>query len=149
MVILDRDKKWPYIAQMTANARAMFKYYGLPDLDLTYALIDKTFFFRRPEFVQKLDKLVPKDFETWAFNRNHGVTAVQGWRERRMCYSAQIIEHSWGGIEVDFDYFNPNYGILPVLGHLLECLTPGKTNSFKVAKNLRKRGIKTPDVREL
>jgi hypothetical protein len=54
----------------------------------------------------------------------------------------QIVEHSTGLVEVDFDLWNPAYGALPLIFHGIEVVWPGKTDPFKVAKGLAKRGIK-------
>ena len=81
-------------------------------------------------------------------NRSHGTTAVRGWRERVARFSMQIVEHNHGILEADFDLWNPNHGILPAAGHLVECLWPGKTDPFRILRGLRGRGIEVRDVRQ-
>jgi hypothetical protein len=50
--------------------------------------------------------------------KNHGKTAVGGYREDVGTYSAQVIIHT-GSIEIDFDYFNP-YDVVGIIGHAWE-----------------------------
>ena len=72
------------------------------------------------------------------------VTAKSGWREPRAWYSAQLISHHYDPFnlrffEIDFDKCNPDYGLLPMLGHgVVEWLPNSvfkiKTDPFSVAK---------------
>jgi hypothetical protein len=135
---------------MEENCEALFRHYKLePIPKVLLHLVDRTIFVEDSEWMEKLLTLVPHHFEAWPFNRNHGLTAVRGWRERRAKCSMQLVLHSYGAIEADFDLYNPNHGILPALGHLfLEVCKPGKTNSFGVMKKLRKRGVAVKDVRK-
>jgi len=107
-------------------------------LEVVSCLVDRTFFLGTPEFTDVLSAL---PFSSWDFNEEHGTTAIRGWRENVWRCSMQIVEHSTGLIEIDFDLFNPDWGALPALLHGIECLWPGKTDSIKVMKGLRKRGF--------
>ena len=81
------------------------------------------------------------------------VTAVQGWRERRARWAAQVVEHyhpSHGRFfEVDFDASNPNWGVALAISHGLfdwfwQKVRGHRTDPFTVA---RKRGLDTPSKR--
>jgi hypothetical protein len=136
------------IAQTLANCRAVMAHYSLPRLEVRATLVDRTVFWaHKSDFRAHLLALCGK-FERWPFIRNHGTTAIFGWRERVAWCSCQIVEHEHGLIEIDFDLANPDYGALPALVHGIECLWPGKTDSFKVMRGLRGRGIKVIDIRE-
>jgi hypothetical protein len=79
--------------------------------------------------------------------KNHGKTAIAGWREDRMRCAAQVVEHSDGRIEIDFDYWNPR-DVIGIAGHLWEVavnkLGNRKTDPVKISAELRKRGINAP-----
>jgi hypothetical protein len=140
------------IKQMELNALALFEHYGLGQPATLLTLIDRTFFLRNDFFMREFLRLVPEVFDIWSFNQNHGLSAIAGWRERRARCSMQLIEHEYGygvaALEADFDIFNPQHGLFPAIGHLVEVLWPGKTSSFRIARMLRKRGIDVPDVRK-
>jgi hypothetical protein len=78
--------------------------------------------------------------------RNHGPTAVAGWRESRGRCAAQVIDHGdrW---EIDFDFWNP-WDVVGVVGHGWEVVTNKlgrrKTDPVKISAALRKRGINAP-----
>lgn len=79
--------------------------------------------------------------------KNHGKTAVDGFRENCGTYSAQVIIHV-NHIEVDFDYFNP-WDVVGIIGHGWEVarnkILGRKTDPRKVAKALKERGIGEDD----
>lgn len=135
-----RDKRRrERIAAALANVRAWMKAMGLPILTPAFVKTDddRVMFHRNALFFSSMQ---PPLFERWDAASSHGVTVIRGWREARAMCSAQVIEHT-GGIEIDFDHFNPDYGIGPAVGHMIEALWPGKTDPFKIQKALRKRGI--------
>lgn len=161
------DDKTLRILQMRANAEALFRHYGIfvPRVVLTF--VDRTVFVESELFMldflpmaqkelpdgslEPFDKAIHR-FKHWT----HGiddhkftdqVSAIEGWHEYTPTNSIQIIRHDWGVIECDIDRFNPDFGLAPLIGHGIECLWPGKTDSFKVARGLRKRGIPVTDVR--
>ena len=76
--------------------------------------------------------------------KNHGKTAVCGWREARGRCTAQIVRHVGSIYEIDFDYWNP-WDIVGLVGHGWEVasnkLGRRTTDPFVVAKLLEKRGI--------
>jgi hypothetical protein len=103
---------------------------------------DKTVGMRAAIFAAASDSiLVPANY------KNHGKTAVMGYREDVGTYSAQVILHT-DKIEIDFDYFNP-YDVVGIVGHALEVLRnrlrKTKTDPRKVAKKLKERGILKDD----
>jgi hypothetical protein len=136
------------IRQCAVNCTSVLRHYRLPVPCIVATLCDRTLFERTRQFLGAFEPLVPGSFESWAFNRNHGTSAIRGWRERVARYSMQIVEHGHGILEADFDLWNPNHGILPTAGHLAECLWPGKTDPFRILRGLRGRGIKVRDVRQ-
>lgn len=135
------------IRQCAVNCTSVLRHYRLPLPLIVATLSDRTMFERTRQFLDAFDPLVPDAFETWPFNKNHGTTALRGWRERVARFSMQIVEHDYGILEVDFDLCNPNFGVAPAIGHLVEIMTPGKTDPFRVMRGLRKRGIAIIDVR--
>jgi len=84
------------------------------------------------------------DFEKWSAGlKKHGLPndpAILSWRQRRW-RGMQLCLLKSGTWEGDFDRFNPNFGLGPVLLHGLEVLknwfTKKKTDPFKVAASLR------------
>jgi len=91
--------------------------------------------------------------------------SCHGYRENVPRYAMEITFHgeppTWpipadqimeSAIEIDFDYWNPCYGIPYAIMHLATEVIPNfllrkRTNPFKVAKGLRERGIEVEDVR--
>lgn len=58
-------------------------------------------------------------------------------------------DHRAGDIEefeADIDLCNPDGGLLPLLGHLLEVLWPGKTDLWGAPKWPMRRGVAVPLV---
>lgn len=135
------------LKQCHANVETVLAHHKLIPGILLAIMTDRVLYRRVKPFMRRLEQLVPEHFEKWPFNRNHGLTAIDGWRERTAKCSMQIVEHDHGVLEVDFDLYNPNHGLLPAIGHLFEVWTPGKTDPFKVARGLRKRGLDVPDMR--
>ena len=79
---------------------------------------------------------------------NHGGTALRGYREDVGRCSAQIIVHP-SEVEMDFDHHNPR-DVVDGIGHAVEVLRNKfgrrKTDPFKIARELRKRGIYGSDA---
>ena len=57
----------------------------------------------------------------------------------------QIVEHV-DALEMDIDLCNPDSGVVPALGHLVEVAWPGKTDPFRARKLIMRRGIAVPLV---
>ena len=137
------------IKQVELNVMAGLACYGLPRPLILANQSDRLTLVRSSEFIAKIEELTARNlFETWNFVRNHGLSAIRGWRERVARCSMQIIEHQVT-IEVDFDLFNPGMGALPAVGHFAEILWPGKTDPFRIMAGLRRRGIPVEDAREI
>lgn len=140
------------LKQCETNCLALFVHYDLPRLQTVVTLADRTLFSATQEFLEALFGIVPQRFEIWRFNRNHGTTAIRGWRERVARWSMQLIEHEGLILEADFDSMNPNFGLAPLIGHAGEVLshklTGRKTDSFTIMAALRRRGIDVSDVRQ-
>lgn len=142
------DKKAVEIAQAKANFLAVLQHYGLMPVEVLTAQRDRITVDGLS--VEQMDALVRVgSFRQWAFNRNHGTTAVAGWRENCLDCSMQIVRHVTGIFEIDIDLYNPDYGAGVALCHLIkEVWRRGKTDPFAVLKGLRKRGLNVPDLRQ-
>lgn len=131
------------IAQCSANILAVLRWYKLPDVQVVAAQTDRIMAIAPQVFAEELGHR--QAFDTWRFNRNHGTTATTGWRENVATCSLQIVEHSTGMLEIDIDYFNPNFGAGVALWHGFEIvankLWKRKTDPFKIKARLLKRGI--------
>lgn len=127
------------IERCLANIVIAIRHHGFPDLTPITTQCDRVVFAHNKAFIDQIN--VSPAFSSWAFNSNHGTTAIRGWREEVALCSMQVIEHT-AAIEIDFDLYNPNYGIGPALLHgFLEVWWPGKTDPQHVTKGLIKRGI--------
>jgi hypothetical protein len=131
------------IIQCKCNILAILEHYQLGPIDVLTTQSDRITAYVREQVLGRLSYLVEiGKFNCWKFNRNHGATAINGWRELSHRCSMQIIEHDTGVWEFDVDLYNPDYGVMPAMQHLLlEVWKPGKTDPFTVAKGLKKRGI--------
>lgn len=136
------------ILQTAANVAAALAHYRIPHPATVSTLSDRIICRPSRELEDRMESLVTVgQFCGWDFVRNHGVTAISGWRERVAACSMQIVRHT-AAIEIDFDRFNPDMGAGPAFLHWLECVRPGKTDPFAIARGLRKRGIDVPNVKE-
>lgn len=117
-------------------------YIEMPDLKVVAKLPDRVMLQYIAYPVSKLS--YSDKFRVWWFPGNHGTTAVTSYRENVPMYSLQLIYHTGGIWEADIDIFNPDYGLAPAAGHLIEVLWPGKTNPYRVRRGLLKRGIEVP-----
>lgn len=141
------------LRQVELNVRAGVAYHRLPQLRTLANETDRLMLTHTgtPDdqaFMMRLEELTALNlFAAWNYVRNHGLTALRGWRERVARCSMQVVEHR-AAIEVDFDLFNPDFGLLPALGHIVEIAWPGKTDPFRVMAGLRNRGIPVKDARE-
>ncbi len=135
------------LRQCMLNTGAVMNYYSLPHLSVMATLPDRTFWYlEESSFIERLMRI--PEFHFWPFNRNHGTSAMRGWREAVPMYSMQIIQHDGNFIETDIDICNPDFGVLPAAGHMIEVTWPGKTDQFRVMRGLRKRGIDVADARK-
>lgn len=128
------------ILQTFNNVQAGLGYHGLLGigLDVVATQTDRVL-LRKAGIEAKLAG--SPQFDEWKFNQNHGATAYRGFRERVAWCSMQLVLHETGVVEIDFDLCNPDFGVLPAIGHLIEILWPGKTDPFRVRKGLLKRGM--------
>jgi hypothetical protein len=75
------------------------------------------------------------------FKKFHGLTAEAAWRETTPYCSMQVVLHP-NLVEIDYDVCNPDYGdAATFVGHGIEVLWPGKTDPFRIARGLKKRGL--------
>lgn len=130
--------------QMLGNVEAWMRFQGAPTIWIWGEEPDRVWFKSGDDWegwVARMaaeGRLVPGNY------RNHGPTAIAGWREAVGRYGAQLVKHEGGLWEIDFDYWNP-WDVVGLVGHLAEVavnkLKNVKTDPVKVAKGLRKRGI--------
>lgn len=138
------------VEQCLRNVRAWLEWVGAPPLELIVGLEDRCYFENTEEFDEWL-----KRESADGYARFHKLG--NSYREQVPCTSAEItvggyfsrvlgrtIEHV---VEIDFDYYNPDYGLFYMLLHGIEVLKnklpwrQTKTDPVKIAKGLRKRGI--------
>jgi hypothetical protein len=113
-------------AQCEANCRAWFDYYGWPQPLLISAEDDRCYFEQKSEVDFHMREEIPR-------------------------FSAEISQRK-DTLEMDFDYYNPDYGALYAFLHFWLEIFPNhmfarKTNPFTIMNGLRKRGIDVKDVR--
>ncbi len=83
----------------------------------------------------------------------HGENALWGVREVVPVASMQIVFHADDTVSIDYDYFNPDYGLIYALLHGFEALyyriTNTTTDPIAIGKKLAERGIiPNPDLVE-
>ena len=162
------------IEQVLENSEGWLRFHRAPIGDSFSTLVlaamkDRVVFVRTQEFDLWVEHMVVKgllrpDPFTDSIHRfgTHGhrvrrATAESDYRETRVYCSAQIVLHTTGVVEMDFDWFNPNEGLAGALPHLLEFTwyrlpllighPVNKTNPFRVCRELQKIGIPVVDVR--
>lgn len=141
--------------QCELNIRNAFLHYGLPQLKLIETREDRCFFEFNRDFLARL--IEKKGFFVNDIKKG-------GWREnvRRCSMEVYLHDEPFLGringrrilysrvIEVDFDYWNPMYGLYPLVRHGIECLINyllgRKTDPFKIRKGLVRRGIAVPKI---
>lgn len=141
-------------AQTRRNVEAGLKFHGLfYGLVLFGTLTDRTIYYLKlpaHEFIHRMEYLEKNGlFKKWGANGNHGTTASFGWRECVTQGSMQIVLHQYNVdgtrtmLEVDYDMWNPDVsrGLFSSIAHGVECMWPGKTDPFKIAKLLNDRGV--------
>lgn len=126
----------PLALQHASNVQRWFRDQGLPARCLFGHQRDRCLFLADADILHWCDEHM--DPWTWGIGRhrpNGYKTAARGWRERRATNAAQIIEHHDDDIfcEIDFDGFNPAWGVAPALGHLAHVVLRRKTDPRKVA----------------
>jgi len=132
-------------SQTLANCRALFNHYGLPQLIATEAAEDRCFFELTDRWMFKYADLPAGTFES---------NNVLGVREHVPRFSMELTfgKNKRGDlVECDFDYYNPNYGAYYAMMHFFCELLPHKlcgfkTDPFKVARGLQKRGINVDNI---
>ena len=108
---------------------------------------DRCFFAPSFNMAESVKYVVSRGDLKPANYRNHGETAVAGWREARGRCAAQIVLHDDGRHEIDFDFWNP-WDVVGLAMHGVEVvvnkLGNRKTDPVKISEALRKRGINAP-----
>ncbi len=130
------------ISQCYENIMAGLNHYGLEVGAVLTKQTDRVLFQAHNDWHKILNASAM--FSSWNFNSLHGMTARCGWRENVAWCSMQIVEHYNDGFlifEVDYDICNPNFGVAPAVGHLVEVFWPGKTDPYRICKGLLKRGF--------
>ncbi len=140
------------IQQCYINIIQVLKHYNIP----LYATLiaqqtDRIMLLPQADWVQEFNDRT--SFRPWSLfiddlhSGNGFGTAVKGWRENVGWYSMQVVQHKSGAFEFDIDICNPDYGLAPAIGHLIEVLWPGKTDPYRVRKGLIGRGMNIPLVK--
>lgn len=132
--------------QTLQNMTAVLASLGAPEMEVEEVLEDRVFFIRTPEFDEWL-----KNSDAFASvlggHQYRGEWAQATYRQKIPTYSMnlQVYERF---VEADIDYYNPdlwNSDLRGIIGHLFEVTVnffwKRKTDPFKVAKELRKRGV--------
>ena len=171
LMALARIRDLRGVVQNYYNTYAQFDYMGLDcavDLDNVggvIALRDRVLFYIEPGFVDLMEGLVDDGlYSRWDIVQNHDLdpsddwcTARFGYRETVLRISNQIVIHTTMDgdptmAESDFDLFNPERGLAGLIPHGVEFawnkITGAKTNPFKVARELYKRGRAVNFVRD-
>ena len=129
--------------QCERNIKAVLNRYKAPELELVNAEADRCFY------------KYSVAFEAWLYQQEGIFNACgRSWRENRSLNAMEVTIHiphpaTAASIEIDFDYFNPNYGVAVAVMHMFECLynhlplRKHKTDPYKIAKALNKLGIDT------
>lgn len=143
------------IVQCHANIVAGLRFYGFPALrseDWLSAQRDRNIVRLPSGFVTYLlTRLMGEGGfarDPGDFHHFHGPTATGSWRECVPFTSMHIVAFENGTAEIHYDLCNPSGGVIPVIGHGLECLFPGPTNPFRVARGLKRRDIDVVMVEE-
>jgi len=125
------------------NVSSWLKFRKIPDPAPISVRQDRIFFPNYTDMRAAIYNAVAEGVLIPANYKNHGETAIAGYRESCGMYSAQVIIHV-NQIEIDFDYFNP-WDVVGIIGHGWEVarnrFLGRKTDPRKVAKALKERGI--------
>ncbi len=137
----------PRVTQCIKNCDAWLQSRLIKPAGILDARTDRCFYRTDVSILWQLEELRSLLLLESGNFRNHGPTAVRGYREAVGRGSAQIVVHkdeTGYSIEVDFDYWNP-WDVVGLVGHWWEVaankFTRKKTNPERVAKLLRKRGF--------
>jgi hypothetical protein len=131
-------------AQSALNQARWWAHHGYVPPDPIRTAADRCYYAATNQLLTAIcDLVVSGVLVQTARPANHGGTALRGYREDVGRCSAQVIVHQ-SEVEMDFDLYNPR-DIVDGIGHAVEVLrnkwTGGKTDPFKIAAQLRKRGI--------
>jgi hypothetical protein len=123
------------------NIRYLFRKYNLEQLKLIKSERDRCSFEYSDKFWQQMKVLWNlKQFNIWNhFTKEHGRDVSCGFREFVPRFSLQVLFHNMESIECDIDLYNPDYGLLYLVAHGIECAWLGKTDPFKVYNGLMLR----------
>lgn len=135
------------------NCLVVFAEYGLPFVPVTIRKRDRCFFAYAATFEERIRDLVREGkFVEWNhFIGDHGGRARVGFRENYVRCSLQIVFHGDPDnpddddpfIEADFDFWNPERGLGPMIFHSFEVLMNKirrkKTNPFAIGRMIMKR----------
>lgn len=132
-------------AQCLANIRAWLRWTGL---DYTAEPLrtapDRAVWPRNAVLEQHIASLVERKVLLAAPSQYKGEDVICGYREDVGMCSAQVIIRQ-GGVEIDFDHFNPTRDVVGAVGHGVEVLQNkfGRrlTDPARIERMLRKRGV--------
>lgn len=135
------------IEQCYWNVGADLLYHQIPIPNVVAKLSDRVLFQATADALRALNRATRRGaFRRWPFVQAHGVTAKYGWRENVPRYSMKIVLHKKNALgirvlEVGYDPYNPDYGLVPTIGRFIAWLWRGKTDPWSVERGLQKRGV--------
>lgn len=139
------------IKQNRANVEAVLTHHGLlPDLTLVATFKTRCLYRPTVKFWVNLGKLLTTGkFIHWQFYGEHGITAVNSWREAVPRCSLQLVQHGNRSgettlVEADVDWANPGFGAYHAFRHLFRG-TWFEPDPFKVRAGLLRRGVQVPN----
>lgn len=134
--------------QCETNVRRWLRHHGIDDYSPFVLTEPDRAWLTRDEYVENAFKRMEQNGlleERWA--GNHGRNVIRAYRETVGRGAAQIVIHDVT-IEIDFDYWQP-WDLVGFVGHGIEVIGNRvfrkKTDPFRVAKQLAKRGINAVD----
>lgn len=131
-------------AQSALNQARWWAHHGYVPPDPIRVEPDRCYYAATDQLLTAIADLAGRGIlEVTARPTNHGETVIRGYREAVGRCSAQVIVHQ-SEVEMDFDHHNPR-DVVDGIGHAIEVLRNKfgrrKTDPFKIARELRKRGI--------
>ena len=125
------------------NVAAWLHHHGVIAMPPWREEVDRCFFRRDEHTLRQLRVLEARGVLEHRWAGNHGKDIYMAFRECVPRCAAQVIVHA-DEIEVDFDLWQP-WDVVGWIGHGWEVMTnrlrKRKTDPFRVAEMLRKRGI--------
>lgn len=134
----------PKEAAALRNFNAWWASHGITDLGVISITSSRVWYTLTPKILDKIHELAQRGVLLRSSTGGHGVDAIDGFREDVAGPSAQLVLQP-GFLEMDFDEHNPDRDAVSLFGHVFEVLRNkffgAKTDPYKIAEGLRKRGL--------